>query len=375
MSKARVKMITTEHDQRWMRRALELAHRGAGWTAPNPMVGAVIVKDGEGVGEGFHPRLGEPHAEVFALREAGDRARGATAYVTLEPCNHRGRTGPCTQALIDAGVARVVFAVEDPNPLTASQAVSVLTAAGVEVAWGLCADEARRLNEVFFKHVRTRLPFVVMKMAMTMDGKIATETGESKWISGPVSREYVQALRAELSVVMVGIKTVLADDPRLDARLEGAHQPTRVIVDPRAETPLDARLFSIESPLLIAVGPEAPAARRAALEARGAEVVATPALPNGHLDLAWLMAELGRRDLSGVLLEGGGGLNASALAQGVVDKLVYFVAPKLIGGTQSPTPIEGEGIKAMADARALYDLRAYPSGDDVRLEAYLNPSS
>ncbi|MBO9540931.1 bifunctional diaminohydroxyphosphoribosylaminopyrimidine deaminase/5-amino-6-(5-phosphoribosylamino)uracil reductase RibD [bacterium] len=368
-------MITTEHDQRWMRRALELAHRGAGWTAPNPMVGAVIVKDGEGVGEGFHPRLGEPHAEVFALREAGDRARGATAYVTLEPCNHRGRTGPCTQALIDAGVARVVFAVEDPNPLTASQAVSVLTAAGVEVAWGLCADEARRLNEVFFKHVRTRLPFVVMKMAMTMDGKIATETGESKWISGPVSREYVQALRAELSVVMVGIKTVLADDPRLDARLEGAHQPTRVIVDPRAETPLDARLFSIESPLLIAVGPEAPAARRAALEARGAEVVATPALPNGHLDLAWLMAELGRRDLSGVLLEGGGGLNASALAQGVVDKLVYFVAPKLIGGTQSPTPIEGEGIKAMADARALYDLRAYPSGDDVRLEAYLNPSS
>lgn len=373
MSKARVKMITTDQDRRWMQRALDLARRGAGWTAPNPMVGAVIVKDAEMVGEGFHPRVGEPHAEVFALKEAGDRARGATAYVTLEPCNHHGRTGPCTQALIDAGISRVVFAVADPNPLTASQAASVLIRAGVEVAWGVCADEARRLNEVFFKHVRTRLPFVVMKMAMTMDGKIATETGESKWISGPVSRGYVQALRAELAVVMVGIKTVLADDPRLDARLEGAHQPTRVIVDPRAETPLAARLFTIDSPLVIVVGPEAPRARLEALTARGAEVLAAPALPSGHLDLAWLMAELGRRDLSGVLLEGGGGLNASALAQGVVDKLVYFVAPKLIGGAASPTPVEGESVPAMADARALYAMRAHPSGDDVRLEAYLHP--
>lgn len=373
MSKALVKMITTDEDRRWMQRALDLARRGSGWTAPNPMVGAVIVKDDELVGEGYHPKVGAPHAEVFALQEAGDRARGATAYVTLEPCNHQGRTGPCTRALIDAGVARVVFAVPDPNPLTASQAASVLSQAGVEVAWGVCAEEAQRLNEVFFKHVRTRLPFVVMKMAMTMDGKIATETGESKWISGPVSREAVQGLRAELAVVMVGVGTVLADDPRLDARVELAHQPTRVIVDPRAETPPAARLFDIESPLILAVGPEAPSERRAALAARGAEVLETPSLPSGHLDLAWLMAELGRRDLSGVLLEGGGGLNASALAQGVVDKLVYFVAPKLIGGAQSPTPVEGASAPSMAEARALYGLKAYPSGDDVRLEAYLHP--
>lgn len=356
-----------------MLRALELARQGAGWSAPNPMVGAVIVRDAEVVGEGHHPRVGAPHAEVFALEQAGDRARGATAYVTLEPCNHQGRTGPCTRALIDAGIARVVFAVPDPNPLTASQAAGVLSEAGVKVAWGVCAEEAQRLNEVFFKHVRTRLPFVVMKMAMTMDGKIATEAGQSRWISGPVSREFVQALRAELSVVMVGIKTVLADDPRLDARLPGAHQPTRVIVDPGAETPLSARLFTIDSPLLIVVGPEAPRKRREALGAQGAEVLEAPALPSGHLDLAWLMAELGRRDLSGVLLEGGGGLNASALEQGVVDKLVYFVAPKLIGGAHSPTPIEGRSAPSMADARALYGLRAYPSGDDVRLEAYLHP--
>ncbi|HEY9855674.1 MAG TPA: bifunctional diaminohydroxyphosphoribosylaminopyrimidine deaminase/5-amino-6-(5-phosphoribosylamino)uracil reductase RibD, partial [Stenomitos sp.] len=322
-----------------------------------------------------HPKVGEPHAEVFALRSAGERAQGATAYVTLEPCNHHGRTGPCTQALLAAGVRRVVFAVEDPNPLTASQAAQVLTQAGVEVAWGVLADEARRLNEAFFKYIRTKRPFVVMKMAMSMDGKIATETGESKWISGEVSRGYVQELRATLSAVMVGIGTVLADDPRLNARVEGARQPARVIVDPMAETPTTARLFEIDSPVLVAVRSDAPPDRRAALTERGAEFIELPVLPNEHMDLDALMLELGRREISGVLLEGGGSLNASAIAQGVVDKLVYFVAPKLIGGMQSPTPLEGAGITRMAEARTLYDLRCYPSGADVRMEAYLHPTA
>lgn len=361
------------NDETWMRRALELARQGRGWVNPNPLVGAVIVQDGEVVGEGYHPKVGEPHAEVFALSQAGERARGATAYVTLEPCNHQGRTGPCTRALLDAGVARVVFAVEDPNPLTASQAASVLTQGGVAVSWGVLADEARRLNEPFFKYIRTRRPFVVMKMAMSMDGKIATETGESKWISGEVSRAYVQELRATLSAVMVGIRTVLADDPSLNARVEGARQPVRVIVDPMAETPLSARLFTVDAPLVLAVRQDAPRKRREALAAKGAQVLPLPVLPNEHVDLDALMVELGKREISGVLLEGGGGLNASAIAQGVVDKLVYFVAPKLIGGSESPTPLEGASIAKMAEARALYDLRSYPSGQDVRLEAYLHP--
>lgn len=363
------------NDEHWMRRALELAMRGRGWASPNPMVGCVIVKDGAVVGEGYHPKVGEPHAEVFALRAAQQRARGATAYVTLEPCNHQGRTGPCTRALLQAGVRRVVFAVEDPNPRTASQAAQVLTSGGVEVSWGVLADEARRLNEAFFKYIRTGRPFVVMKMAMSMDGKIATEAGESKWISGAASRAHVQELRATLAAVMVGIGTVRADDPRLNARLAGAHQPARVIVDPLAETPPTARLFEVDAPVWIATGADAPVARREALEARGARILEVPVLPDGHLDLDALMQELGRREISGVLLEGGGGLNASAIAQGIVDKLVYFVAPKLIGGMQSPTPLEGASIARMAEARALYGLRAYPSGDDVRLEAYLHPTA
>lgn len=363
------------NDEAWMRRALDLARQGRGWVNPNPLVGAVIVRDGQVIGEGFHPRAGEGHAEVFALRAAGEKARGATAYVTLEPCNHQGRTGPCTQALIAAGIQRVVFAVEDPNPLTASQAASTLTQAGIAVEWGVLAAEARRLNEAFFKYMRTRRPFVVMKMAMSMDGKIATEAGESKWISGEVSRQYVQELRATLSAVMVGIRTVLADDPRLNARVAGARQPARVIVDPMAETPVDARLFEIDSPVLLAVRSDAPRNRREALVRKGAELLELPVLPNEHMDLDALMLELGRRELTGVLLEGGGGLNASAIAQGVVDKLVYFVAPKLIGGMQSPTPLEGGGIARMDEARALYELSAHPSGADVRLEAYLHPTA
>lgn len=363
------------NDEAWMRRALELAWLGRGWANPNPMVGAVIVQGDQLVGTGFHPKVGEPHAEVFALEAAGERARGATAYVTLEPCNHHGRTGPCTQALIQAGIKRVVFAVEDPNPLTASQAVGALTQAGVEVAWGVLASEARRLNEAFFKYIRTRRPFVVMKMAMSMDGKIATETGESKWISGAVSRAHVQELRATLAAVMVGIRTVLADDPRLNARIEGARQPVRVIVDPMAETPVGARLFEVASPVLLAVRSDAPRNRRDALANQGAELLELPVLPNEHLDLDALMLELARREISGVLLEGGGGLNASAIEQGVVDKLVYFVAPKLIGGMQSPTPLEGGGIARMNEARTLYDLTASASGPDVRLEAYLHPTA
>lgn len=357
-------------DDAWMARALDLAARGEGWTLPNPLVGAVIVRNGELVAEGYHARVGGPHAEIVALQRAGEIARGATVYVNLEPCNHQGRTGPCTRALIAAGVARVVYALEDPNPLTAGQARAALAQAGIDVTTGVGATEALRLNEAFFKFIRTRRPFVTLKMAMTLDGKIATAQGESRYISGEASRAFVQRLRAQHAAVMVGIGTVRMDDPRLDARQEGAHQPVRVILDPLAATPLASRLFASSAPTLVAVGPAAPADARDALVQRGAAVLELP-LREGYLDLESLMIQLAARELGSVLIEGGGGLNASALRQGIVDKVIWFVAPRLLGGRHSPTPMEGPDPAHLSEGISLRGLRCYPSGEDLRLEAYL----
>lgn len=359
-------------DAAYMQRALDLARRGRGWVNPNPLVGAVVVRDGEIVGEGFHPRLGEPHAEVFALREAGEKARGATIYVTLEPCNHWGRTPPCTQAIIDAGIRHVVAATWDANPLTAEQSRRTLEAAGVTLSVGLLEADARRLNEPFFHFMRTRRPFVVMKTAMTMDGKIATPSGHSQWISGEVSREHVHELRATYAGVMVGIGTVLADDPSLTCRLPDAHAPARIVVDPRAETPPSAKLFSDPSPVILAIAPQADPERRRALEARGAQLLEVPLADNGrHLDLTTLMAMLGERGIDSILLEGGGGLNASALRAGIVTKVVTFIAPKLLAGDGIP-PTHGPAFATMDQALPLRDLSCHPSGPDLRLEAYLD---
>ncbi len=361
--------IMTDAD--YMQRALELARRGRGWVNPNPMVGAVIVRDGDIVGEGFHPRVGEAHAEVVALREAGEKARGATIYVTLEPCNHWGRTPPCTQGLIDAGIRRVVAATWDANPLTAEQSRKTLEAAGISLSVGLLDAEARRLNEPFFHFIRTRRPFVVMKTAMTMDGKIATPSGHSQWISGEESRAHVQELRATYAGVMVGIGTVLADDPSLTCRIPGAPAPTRIVVDPRAETPPSAKLFADSSPVLLAIAPGADPTRRRALEAQGAELLEVPLAANGrHLDLTALMDALGARGLSSLLLEGGGGLNASALRAGIVSKVVTFIAPKLLAGDGIP-PTHGPAFDTMDQALRLRDVTCHPSGADFRLEGYV----
>lgn len=359
-------------DAAYMQRALDLARRGRGWVNPNPLVGAVVVRDGEIVGEGFHPRIGEPHAEVFALREAGEKARGATIYVTLEPCNHWGRTPPCTQAIIDAGIRHVVAATWDANPLTAEQSRRTLEAAGVTLSVGLLEADARRLNEPFFHFMRTRRPFVVMKTAMTMDGKIATPSGHSQWISGEVSREHVHELRATYAGVMVGIGTVLADDPSLTCRLPDAHAPARIVVDPRAETPPDAKLFTDPSPVILAIAPQADPERRRALEARGAQLLEVPLADNGrHLDLTTLMTLLGEHGIDSILLEGGGGLNASALRAGIVTKVVTFIAPKLLAGDGIP-PTHGPAFATMDQALPLRDLSCHPSGADLRLEAYLD---
>ena len=362
-------MPSAELDRHWMARALDLARRGTGHVHPNPWVGCVLVRDGRVVGEGFHARPGLPHAEVVALDAAGADARGATAYVTLEPCNHHGRTGPCTRALVEAGVSEVVWAISDPNPATSNQARTVLEAAGIRCREGVRAHEAERLNAPFITWMREGRPWVLLKMATSLDGKIATVTGESRWISGPESRQTVQEWRARLPVVMVGIGTVLKDDPLLSARVEGGAQPTRLIVDPRLETPTRARIFSHEAPVWLACRPEfehSPAARD--LEARGARLWPTPLTQGGHLDLAHLLARVAAEGKTGVLLEGGGGLNASALAQGVVDRVLWFLAPMIVGGAAAPTAVEGSGVPRLDLAHALHDWTMAPSGADWCIE-------
>lgn len=365
----------------YMRRALALAARGQGRTSPNPLVGAVVVQAGEIVGEGWHQRAGTPHAEVHALAQAGALARGATVYVTLEPCAHFGRTPPCTAALLEAGVQRVVAAMVDPNPRVSGQGLATLKAAGVETTVGVLEEEARRLNEAYVKYITTGRPFVLLKGALTLDGKIATSAGDSRWISGPDSRRLVHQLRDEYDAVLVGVNTVLRDDPRLTTRLADwgrtdphrpPRDPRRVIVDSQARTPPTAQVLrgGSAAPTLIATLASAPAERRAALEAAGAEVLLLPAR-DGRVDLSALMEELGRREITSVLLEGGGTLNAGALAAGIVDKVLFFIAPKIAGGRDAPTPVEGPGVARMAEAWRVEKLQTRMVGGDVVVEGYV----
>ncbi|MDI3317556.1 MAG: bifunctional diaminohydroxyphosphoribosylaminopyrimidine deaminase/5-amino-6-(5-phosphoribosylamino)uracil reductase RibD [Bacillota bacterium] len=359
-----------EAGRRWMRRALELAERGRGRTRPNPMVGAVLVRDGEVVGEGFHERAGAPHAEVRALGAAGDRARGSTLYVTLEPCRHWGRTPPCTRALIRAGVRRVVAAMEDPDPRVAGQGLAELRAAGVEVAVGLMGEEARRLNEAYLTHRRLGRPFVTMKYAMTLDGRIATAARDSRWVSGEAARRRVHELRAQVDLVAVGVETVLADDPLLTVRLaeegpEGRPNPIRLVLDSRARTPLESRLLgtAAEAPVWIATTRHAPAERLEALRAAGAEILLLPDR-DGRVDLRALFAELGRRGLLHVLLEGGATIHGAALAARVVDRLMVFVAPRIAGGSAALGPVGDPGVRRMAEALRLRPVACEPVGED-----------
>ncbi len=365
-----------------MRRALRLARNS--FATPNPMVGCVLVRDGVVVGEGWTQPVGQAHAEAMALRAAGERAKGAVAYVTLEPCCHWGRTPPCSDALIAAQVARVVAATTDPNPRVSGQGIAQLRAAGVDVTVGVLEQEARVFNEAFFHFQAAKTPFVTLKSAMTLDGKIATHTGSSQWITGALARQYAHRLRAQAGAVMVGIGTLLADDAQLTARLPNLalpRQPMRIIVDSNLRTPPDCRAVrmikehdvevNVPAPLLIATTARADGEREQVLRQAGAEVVRLPAMNDGRVNLTALMKLLAERQIISVLVEGGGELNASLLEARLAHKMLCFVAPKLIGGRDAPTPLEGMGIAQMADAILLDKLKVRRFGADIAVEGLI----
>lgn len=360
-------------DTAYMERALELAAMARGRTSPNPLVGAVVVRDGEIVGEGYHQKAGTPHAEIHALRQAGEKAKNAVLYVTLEPCCHYGRTPPCTDAIIRAGIKKVVVATKDPNPLVAGKGIQALKDAGIEVSLGMLEAKARGLNEAYFKYIVERRPFVTLKAAMTLDGKIATSNGDSRWITGAEARACVHRLRAENDAIMVGIGTVLADDPLLTVRLPGEDKkPLRLVVDSGLRIPLTSRLVRTarEVPTAVAaVKGRCQVEKKEKLVSAGVEVWELPE-EDGAVSLYSLLDELGKRDVVSVLLEGGSTLNASALAAGIIDKFIFFYAPKIIGGKSAPGLFGGTGINLLKDAVEVAELSWERIGADLMLVCY-----
>jgi len=358
----------------YMKRALLLAEKGSGTTSPNPLVGAVIVKEGKIIGEGWHRKAGEPHAEVNAINNSIEPVEGSTIYVNLEPCSHFGRTPPCALLLAERKFKRVVIAMEDPNPLVAGKGIQLLRDSGIQVDVGLHRLEALKLNDIFIKYITTKSPFVLLKAAMTLDGKTATTTGDSKWISGEESRGYVHFLRNRYSAILVGVNTVMKDDPLLTTRLEGipGRNPLRIIIDSRGSIPVDARaLKQTDDKKTIVASTEAiPESKKKLLEAQGIEVVITDQ-NNGRVDLEQLLVELGRKGIDSLLVEGGGTAAASFLEAGLADKVAFFIAPVIVGGKMAPTPVMGEGVELIkAGYRLKYkDIKTF--GDDVLIEGYV----
>ena len=357
-----------DFDEQMMARAISLARNGLGRTSPNPLVGAVIVRDGRIVAEGWHRKAGTPHAEIHALNMAGELARGATVYVSLEPCAHYGRTGPCARALVEAGVSRVVVAMTDPNPKVAGKGIAILQEAGIEVTTGVLEQEARQLNEVFLKWMTTGLPFVALKTAMTLDGKIATAAGQSQWITNEASRYETHRLRDIYDGILVGINTALADNPSLTTRLKEyqGRNPVRIVVDSRARLPLTAKLVTDGAArTIVAVTEQAPAERVEALRSAGVEIIVAGS--SNHVDMQSLMEQLGAMKISSVLVEGGGSVNFSLLQAGLVDRVYAFIAPKLVGGRDALTPVEGDGFRELDHAVELEDIQLRQLGSDVLL--------
>lgn len=365
--------MNAKPDRAWMEMAYGLAEKARGRTSPNPLVGAVVVRGGSAVGTGFHVEPGEPHAEILALAAAGARARGATLYLTLEPCVHWGRTPPCVDKVLGAGLERVVVSAVDPNPLVDGRGVRRLERAGLRVSVGLLAEKNAVINESYVKYITRKRPFVTLKAALTLDGKIACRTGESRWISSAGTRDYVHLLRGEQDALMVGAGTLVADDPRLTVRhpLWGPKKVLRAVLDSRLRFPPEARILrALEGgPVIVFAGRRAPAAKARALARRGVEVVLPPDGVNAwSLDL--VLDELGRREVAALLVEGGGRLYTAFVEAGLADKAVLTLAPRLLGGESAPGFLGGAGAGTVAAARVLRRVRTFAVADDIILEGY-----
>lgn len=367
-------MDRTDTDCGFMRRALELAERGRGFVNPNPMVGAVLVRDGRVLGEGYHERYGGPHAEVRAVEAARENLAGATAYVTLEPCSHVGKTPPCADLLIRHQVARVVIGSLDPNPLVAGNGVQRLRDAGISVTTGVLEQECRALNPVFFHYITHKTPYVVWKTAMTLDGKIASVSGESKWITGEAARQDAQQLRHWLSGIVVGVNTVIEDDPQLTCRLEHGANLTRIVVDSHLRIPLTARVLQNqrENQTIVATTEQAPSERCRELEQMGAKVLRCPA-QDGRVDIPALLRRLGEERIDSLLLEGGATLSDSFFRAGAVHRAVVYVAPKILGGATAKTPVGGQGIARLQEAVPLEIVQTESVGMDWKITAQVLP--
>lgn len=361
-------------DADYMRHALKLAEKGCGRVSPNPMVGAVIVKDGRIIGEGYHEKYGGPHAERNALKNCTEDPRGSTVYVTLEPCCHFGKTPPCTDAVIESGIARVVIGSSDPNPKVSGGGIRKLKEHGISVETGVLKGECDRLNRVFFHYITERTPYVIMKYAMTTDGKTATYTGASRWISGEASRERVHRDRGRYSAVMAGSGTVIKDDPMLNCRALGGRDPVRIICDTRLRTPLSSRLLATAHDIRTII---ATACTDSGLTEKytacGAEIL-NVLTKNGHIDLSELMKLLGGLGIDSVILEGGGTLNWSALRSGIVKLVQCYISPKLFGGAEAPSPVGGMGVELPRDAFRLTAPEITRLGDDILLESEVIPN-
>ncbi|EDP69019.1 Riboflavin biosynthesis protein RIBD (pirimidine deaminase and pirimidine reductase) [Carnobacterium sp. AT7] len=349
-----------------------MARKGKGWTTPNPLVGAIIVKGGRVIGQGYHQKYGQPHAEVNAIASAKEDVTGATLYVTLEPCSHFGKTPPCSDLLIDKNIKRVVVGTLDPNPLVAGKGIERLRSNGIEVVTGVLEEESQKLNEIFIKYIVTKEPFVVMKNAMSLDGKIATVTGESQWISGESSRKQVHSLRHELAGIMVGIETIIKDDPQLTSRTLNSRNPIRIVVDSQLRIPIASKVLTQQdkAKTIVATTRRANKEKLDTLKQMDIEVLVTKE-KGGRVDLKELMKLLGAKGIDSILLEGGANLNFSALEEGIVDKIQSYIAPKIIGGKEAKTAVEGAGVHSLKNAFQIDRMTPVMVGEDLFVEGYI----
>jgi len=360
-----------QEDKKWMGKALRLAEKGRGRTSPNPMVGAILLKDGKVVGEGYHAKSGEAHAEVVALQRAGEDSRGATLYLNLEPCTHFGKTPPCAPRVVEKGVNRVVIGMEDPNPLVRGKGIDILKRGGLDVQVGILEKECRRLNEAFCKYILQKVPFVILKVAATVDGKIATRNGDSKWISGEASRRLAHRLRNQVDGILVGIGTVLRDDPLLTTRIRGGRDPYRIILDSRLRIPGEANVIGTSpSKAIIATTELAPRERIDELEKRGVRILMINS-KEGRVDLKSCLSKLGEMGMMSLLVEGGSHVNGSFLDEGLIDKLILFLSPRVIGDQKAPGIFDGRGVSTLQETVGLRELKTKKVGEDVFLECYL----